>query len=524
MPAIGRARRVQPWPLSDTDVGSMTAVRTGVPSSYDERWEPRRVPWPVIALPVAFVAVVVTWVGIDRQMWIDEYITFYVTTLSWSEFRLLLSNQDVVHGLYYLFMRLWVEVFGTSLVALRAPSMIGMAVAAGGLAVLGRRLVNTPVGLAAGLIFSVIPAVSRYGQEVRSYGLVTALAVLATLALLSALDRPTFLRWAGYTFLAIALTYMHFVAALVLLPHALLTLHAWRRSRDRRLAGWLYAAAATVAAAAPLLYVASTQAGQVSWIEANWQAVKEYPEHLFESPNLAWMLALLGIAGAFRLATLRSGIALPVVAWAVVPPLFCYVTFPVAHLFLAKYATFTLPAWALLAGAPLTAATGPTLARRPTTTYQGIAIALAVLVVAGAGLEGHRYVRTSPPFGEPDFQAAARVVDAGFQPRDGIVHGGELRKARVPFVYELQAAQPIDVFVSRSSADSGRFEPVECDEPAQCLGDVRRLWLVVTSEEGDAFAHLPADQAQLLRTRFTAKSTEKRKGVRVLLLVRKPSA
>jgi mannosyltransferase len=306
-------------------------------------------------------------------------------------------------------------------------------------------------------------------------------------------------------------------------PHALMALHARRKNRDLPVAGWLWTAALTTVAAAPLLYVASTQTGQVSWITADWKAVTHYPEHLFESRNLAWMLSLLGIVGASRLAGLRSGAALPLVAWALVPPLFSYVTFPLAHLFLAKYATFTLPAWALLAGAAVAAPTGIP-ARRAATTGQIIAIATTVLVIAGAGLEGHRYVRTSPAFGEPDFRAAARVVQAGLQPGDGIVYGGELRKARVPFVYELQSAQPDDVFVSQSAADFGWFDPIECGEPAQCLGNVRRLWLVVTSEEGDPFGPLPDSQAQLLRARFTTKSTQRFERVQVLLLVRKPTS
>src|SRR6185312_2573237 len=56
------------------------------------------------------------------------------------------------------------------------------------------RLAGARAGLVAGLVFALVPSVSRFAQEVRFYALATLVATLATLLLLRALDRPSALR------------------------------------------------------------------------------------------------------------------------------------------------------------------------------------------------------------------------------------------------------------------------------------------------------------------------------------------
>jgi mannosyltransferase len=112
------------------------------------------------------------------------------------------TNVDAEHGAYYLLM--WpivhgaaallgspiVDTFGTAEVVLRLPSLLVMTAAAAGVAALGRRLHSPRAGLLAGLVFAVLPEVSRYAQEGRSYAFVLACAVLASYLLVRALDEP----------------------------------------------------------------------------------------------------------------------------------------------------------------------------------------------------------------------------------------------------------------------------------------------------------------------------------------------
>lgn len=70
------------------------------------------------------------------------------------------------------------------------PSAIAMAVAALGVAAIGCRAMSWQAGLLSGLVFAVLPLTSRFGQEARSYALVTAFAVLASYLLLRAIEEP----------------------------------------------------------------------------------------------------------------------------------------------------------------------------------------------------------------------------------------------------------------------------------------------------------------------------------------------
>src|SRR5262249_31970406 len=133
-----------------------------------------------------------------RQLWGDEYATWDAATRTMPAFGRLIDHVDRFLAPYYLFMHGWISAFGDSPTALRIPSVIAISVAAALIVLLGRRLFDLGTGVVAGLVFAAIPTVSRYAQEARPYGIVTMLAVLATLLLVRALDSPTWPRWLGY--------------------------------------------------------------------------------------------------------------------------------------------------------------------------------------------------------------------------------------------------------------------------------------------------------------------------------------
>src|SRR3954447_26080166 len=119
-----------------------------------------------LALVPALVTLAVGSFGVSgRQMWEDEYATYHAATISWGALGRLLRHLDLVHAVYYVFLRGWLPLAGDSLLALRLPSLLAMAAAAAVVALLGRRLVNAWVGVAAGLTFALLPSVSRYAEE-----------------------------------------------------------------------------------------------------------------------------------------------------------------------------------------------------------------------------------------------------------------------------------------------------------------------------------------------------------------------
>ena len=178
------------------------------------------------ALLPTVVALGLGWWRLDaRDLWNDELVTWHVTSLSAEQFRMLVGNIDLVHAGYYVIMSVLTTVTGDSTTALRLPSVIAIGLTAGLVTLIGRRLFDTPVGVLAGLVFALLPTVSRYAQEARSYALVTLAAVAATWLFLRAVDRPTRGRWWAYGVLLVLVGWLHFVALLVVVAHLF---HLWR--------------------------------------------------------------------------------------------------------------------------------------------------------------------------------------------------------------------------------------------------------------------------------------------------------
>jgi mannosyltransferase len=273
--------------------------------------------------------------------------------------------------------------------------------------------------------------------------------------------------------------------------------------------------------AAPVLYLASHQSEQLSWITADREAVLAYPDELFQSHTIAWTMMLVSLFGAVAIGNTHRHLLAPLLAWAFVPPLFCYLTYPLVHLFLAKYALFTMPAWALLCAAAVVVplAHPP----RPLVVYRAVAMPAAVVLALALGWVDQRLARAGTAPGEPDFRGAAAIVDAQSRPGDGIAYAGILRRGRLPFSHELRRPAPRDVFLVTPAAKTGWYAAVECDNPARCLGDTQRLWLVASNGSvPDPFAGMPTARAAYLRQHFTVVETDKLRRVQVLLLVRRP--
>ncbi|MGR6320630.1 glycosyltransferase family 39 protein [Micromonospora soli] len=478
----------------------------------------------LLATPAGITATALGVVGAaDRQMWNDEYATWHASTLGIDDFVRLLQKVDTVHALYYVFMHAWIAAFGDSPLALRGPSIAATAITAGVLTLLGRRLFSAPVGLTAGLLFAIIPSVSRYAQEARSYAAVTAVAVVATVLLLRALECPRWGRWFLYGVTVAALAWLNFVALLVLAPHGLLFWRAAHRAQNLRVWRGLAAVTVLVVAALPLLSRASQQSGQISWIKA--KPLLDLPQSLFASQTIAVIVLAAAAVGALVLHWAHRFNLAVLLAWTVLPPAFCYATFDMLHLLLARYLLFTLPAWALLAAVTVNALVIALPARRTTTVASVIIGITAVATVAYIGLPDQREVRRSPVVGQPDYRGAILAIRDQAQPGDGIAYNdvfGELSGlGRKATRYELRHDDaPRDVFLEVSAAVRGSFSGRECDDWSACLGDTQRLWLVSTTTSRDPFDGLSDPRKALLRGQFTASAPQQFQGVRVVLLTR----
>ncbi|MCI4062497.1 glycosyltransferase family 39 protein [Micromonospora sp. R77] len=531
------------------------------------RWGFSQARRPAVWVAPTVLTLGVTLVGLGRaQLWRDELATWSAATRPVGDLVRLAGTIDAATGPYYLLMHGWTALAGDSTVALRLPSVLAMAGAAGLTARLGERLVDARVGLLAGLLFAVLPGTSRYAQEARPYALATFLAVLATLLLVGALSRPSWPRWAGYAAAVAALGLTHLIALTLLAAHALAVLAARRRDptthrpirpahtppepdrpahtqtqqhqpariraprdepahspperpapvdrsveRGRRVAlRWLVALLPAVLLVTPLVLVARGQRSrQLDWVDAaRLTDLAALPGGVAQSGVVGGLLLGLAALGAGRLGrrALLPG------ACVLLPVLLLFAVGLVVPLWVARYLVFTVPFGCLLAGAALA----------------GVRLGPALAVVALAGLVGLpdqavlRRTHEWPRSATVDYRGAARVIADRQQPGDAIVYSprDSWLFLDLGMAYHLGSDRPRDVLVLRDQRQRADLWAGECPRPAECLAGVRRVWLVVAGRRADPLAAVPGAKGAALRDGFRVAQVDPRPGLTVALLIR----
>lgn len=202
------------------------------------RWE------PLVGLPaIVAVAALLRGFALARpSLWFDEAYTAWLTRRSWSGIVGWLGAEDAHPPLYFLFMKAWTGLAGTSELALRLPSAVFATLTVVFVYLLLRRLGWGRVAPAAALLVALSPIQIMTGQDAKMYALLGMLTAAGTLALLPAVaGRGTsgMARWAAYAGISAALVYTHYFGALLLLAHGLWVLRYERRAFGQWLAAML---------------------------------------------------------------------------------------------------------------------------------------------------------------------------------------------------------------------------------------------------------------------------------------------
>ncbi|WP_354640955.1 glycosyltransferase family 39 protein [Kitasatospora camelliae] len=478
--------------------------------------------WPALAT----LAVGLYRIG-TPVLWHDELATVSVINRPVGSIVAMLRNVDAVHGVYYLSLHGWATVFGHSPTALRMPGVLAMTAAAACVALTGRRLFGARAGLAGGLAFALLPTVGRYAQEIRSYAFVVLAASAAALLLLRALERPTVLRWAGYAAAMTAAGYVHLVSLVVVLPHALAVALDWWRSRNRRVPlGFVLAFLTAVAAVYPLIRLGERQAArQIGWIlvPTGHDLAAIWAQILGGTMVTAAVVVLAALS--FGGGNLRSAVLATVMA--AVPVLAIWEISRQASVsyFMPKYLFFTLPAWAVVAGAGLAAV-------RWRGTVTGLAaLALVALPDVRAMHQPLSHAAYTYPvevtwFTPLDYRAAAAIVEQGYRPGDGIAFGQQRYALwwgvdTGTWYYLPNRIRPRDVLAGLSARERDDLWPTSCGDPAGCLGPEPRIWLVSKDDGTDPMATVSEAAEGVLRQRYATAEVHRVSGMTVALLVRR---
>ena len=464
------------------------------------------------------------------ELWRDELSSWSFGTRPLSSLIATARHTGATQLAYYLLLHVWITAFGDSVDAMRALSVLAMAGAAACVTAVGRRLAGTRAGLCSGLVFALVPSVSRFAQEVRFYSLEVLAAMLATLLLMRALDRPSARRWAAYAACLAVLGYIDLVALSVVAGHAAGAALRWHQDRDHRQLWFAAAAAAALAACLPLVVLGSAQAAnQVKWIPQpglDLAAFSIFGRNLFYSTSVATaliVLAVLAWAVAWQRAAFMTAIAvLPVAAvWLASQGPYSY--------FFPRYLLLTVGAWAVLAGIALSR------------LDLKIAVAsLAVIAILGAGDQqvirapGAHDWSTYPVGRGGSYQGyaqAAQVVARQQRPGDGIVYqsqAGEDKWLMIGYGLEYYLARdlrpgtplPRQLFIAETGAQAHGLYPLPCQDPAACLGTEPRIWIVASGSPRSPFSAVTRAQAALLRPRYRLSEVRHAPSLTVFLLVR----
>lgn len=505
--------RVRDEPAPDEDAGSKpwTPTADDLPADPEPLLNPRLT---VLAwlLPVLVTGAIGGWRLAAPGLSEDELATWGMVSIDWSHFASVLRNVDATLAPYYLLMRGWVALVGNTDLLLRLPSVIFAAAAAGLVAGVGIKLGGRRVGLAGGLIFALIPGMSRYAQDARPYALTMFAAALATFALVRLLERPRFALYLAYALAMILVGLANVVALMLLLAHGVAV---WQiRRSGRAFLAWLAAAVIGLLPALPLLYLGLRQSTtQINWIPPlTWSRLGDTPVQLFGAAVVAGAVMALALTAM----SLRSSMRI-ITLWAVVPAAGLAAAQFVTPLWVPRYLLFALPAWALLAAMSL----------RRLTVLRGLIAVLGIgalawptqLTIRGVG--GH-------DFASRDISSVIKANDA---PGDAILFGpfdnGDQRISRDAVDRYLPPAQrPADKLMVQPPRTKGSLGAQECTDaqiPA-CFGKPDRVWVVRTGKLTDVLDGMDPAKQQLLRLNFVQSETWPLKGFTVALYTRKPAA
>jgi hypothetical protein len=403
-------------------------------------------PWVVVALLAALGATLrLIQLGF-QPLWFDEGYSFY---FAGSSIPKLIADTavDIHPPLYYLLLKGWLAVFGAGVIPARLLSAAIGTAAIPLLYLLGRRLAGQSTALWAAALLAISPFHIYYSQEVRMYGLVTLLTLLASLLTLRAIEgEPQVRWWIGAGLALAAALYTQYYA--VFTPLAL-TIHMLLRRERLRLCArpWALTLAGVALAYLPWLIYATPRL--VVYVQYKVGMDNDLPLSPLEFLRRVlvaygaghlegwlaghWWLGLLlpaiTLGGLLLAAGMRRSGRRPLMPRGPRPLAFGLISLSIPLLgaylinLLAPFnpprserlLLFGLPAFCLLAACVSAHIQTASLSRK------WVSGALVALVAIGASATSLLAFYTTPRYAEDDYRPAAKEIEARSRPDDVII-------------------------------------------------------------------------------------------------------
>lgn len=363
------------------------------------------------------------------SLWGDEAASLMSATRPLGSLMPMLSYVDAVHGLYYLGLHGWIDVFGPSAFSIRFPSALAIGVCAAAVVWLCGRFGTLRFAVLAGVFTAVLPRLIFAGEEARSYAMTAALAAILCVILVEIGRRESRARggWIAYTAVLTVGIWLFLYFALLVPAVAVIVLCSGPLRRR-----WRAAAVSTAVAlvlASPLAWFGFLQRRQIAFLAVRESITPQvvlrdmwFQEWWFAV--IAWALILVGVI-FFAVEVLqirRSGAALGLrletvaLSWMIVPMGILVAASPFVSGYTARYGTFSAPAVAILMALGVRR-----LARLPRRRLGAGLAALAIAAVVVAAVPVAVLQRGPYAKNQSDWNDISAFVQANAQPGDGIV-------------------------------------------------------------------------------------------------------
>lgn len=145
----------------------------------------------VLFLIILGIAIYLRMINIvSEQLWHDEGGTIFYVNSTWEEFWRRVT-EEVAPPLYYLILKGWITIFGTSVFATRLLSVIFSVLTVPALYLVGKEIKNERLGLIIILLFSISPFSIWYANEVRMYSFLQLLFTIDLYFAVKCIKYPT---------------------------------------------------------------------------------------------------------------------------------------------------------------------------------------------------------------------------------------------------------------------------------------------------------------------------------------------
>lgn len=388
------------------------------------------------------------------SLWYDETWSVDIARQPFGVFWHIITTHDPNMGLYYVLLRLWVQLFGWIGVPVtefwaRFPSVVFSSFAGIVLFLLAKRFIGRLSGAIATFLFIVNVEILAYVQQVRSYGLLIFLLIISWYALVVLLSSPSVKkRWWVLYVLSTALAIYAQLFTVFIIAAQVTTLvgiacisSSWRRNFWRRWQWFLLSQVGIALLIIPEAWVALHNIGKVDWLPRPTLADLYGMFRILTGQNKTYFLLAIAVLGAGALVILVSAaLAWKPALWQTFPsnpkireplqqtftradflPLFwallCWLIVPLflsyvlslgsSRYFSARYLMVITPAFCLLIGL--------TLASLPN---RGVQALLSLQLVLLATLVGYGYYAHAQI---EDWRTPTQWIQAHYHAGDGIV-------------------------------------------------------------------------------------------------------